>query len=114
MLYLSIKFYCICKFWYCFHYDNRFYLFPVYRLETQLIKIQAISYKWNAVLLLDEADIYLEARNTSDLNRNAMTGVFLRQLEYHQGKNSHLLFSCYYLEFSLIFHSTFCHYFPFF
>jgi hypothetical protein len=64
-------------------------------LEAQLIKIQDIAYKWKAVLLLDEADIYLEKRDTSDLSRNAMTGVFLRQLEYHQGKNSHLLFSCF-------------------
>ncbi|CAG8627657.1 7168_t:CDS:2 [Funneliformis mosseae] len=38
-----------------------------------------------AVLLLDEADIYLEKRNTTDIKRNAMVGVFLRRLEYYRG-----------------------------
>ncbi len=62
------------------------YLFPLYRLENQLVKILDIAFKWKAVVLLDEADVYLEERDTNDLNRNAMTGVFLRQLEYYQGK----------------------------
>ena len=40
---------------------------------------------WNAVVLLDEADIFLEKRTEHDVERNAMVGVFLRLLEYHQG-----------------------------
>jgi len=35
--------------------------------------------------LLDEADIFLEKRTENDIKRNAMVGIFLRLLEYHQG-----------------------------
>lgn len=54
-------------------------------LETRLENILEIVSAWNAVLLLDEADIFLEERNEKDILRNAMVGVFLRLLEYHQG-----------------------------
>lgn len=54
-------------------------------LETNLRKILDMVQRWNAVLLLDEADIFLEARNEHDIHRNAMVGVFLRLLEYHTG-----------------------------
>lgn len=37
------------------------------------------------MLLLDEADVYLEARSTTDLDRNKLISIFLRQLEYFQG-----------------------------
>jgi hypothetical protein len=37
------------------------------------------------VVLLDEADVFLEVRDTKDLNRNALVSVFLRQLEYYDG-----------------------------
>lgn len=37
--------------------------------------------RWNAVLLLDEADVYVSERG-EDLERNAIVGVFLRVLEY--------------------------------
>jgi hypothetical protein len=40
---------------------------------------------WNAVLLLDEAEVCLEARNVGQLERNALFSVFLRALEYYQG-----------------------------
>jgi AAA+ superfamily predicted ATPase len=39
---------------------------------------------WDAVLLVDEADIFMEARSLHELRRNAMVGVFLRVLEYQQ------------------------------
>jgi hypothetical protein len=54
-------------------------------LESMLLKIMDVAVRWSALLLLDEADIYLERRASSDLTRNAMTGVFLRQLEYFRG-----------------------------
>ncbi|KAK5267440.1 hypothetical protein LTR99_006631 [Exophiala xenobiotica] len=41
--------------------------------------------KWNAVLLLDEADVFLEARSNNDLERNKMVSIFLRVLEYYEG-----------------------------
>jgi DNA polymerase III delta prime subunit len=54
-------------------------------LEETLREILDVATIWNAVLLLDEADIFLEARDEKDIVRNAMVGVFLRLLEYHQG-----------------------------
>ena len=54
-------------------------------LEERLRTILDLATVWNAVLLLDEADIFLEARDERDIVRNAMVGVFLRLLEYHQG-----------------------------
>ncbi|KAF3141823.1 hypothetical protein TWF594_005881 [Orbilia oligospora] len=41
--------------------------------------------RWNAVVLLDEADVFLAKRDNQNLNRNAITSVFLRKLEYYQG-----------------------------
>ncbi|CAG8467559.1 347_t:CDS:2 [Gigaspora margarita] len=57
------------------------------RLEKQLTKVLDIAHTWRAVLLLDEADIYLEKRDTTNLGRNAMVGVFLRLLEYYQERH---------------------------
>lgn len=54
-------------------------------LEERLRVILDVATVWNAVILLDEADIYLEARDERDIVRNAMVGVFLRLLEYHHG-----------------------------
>lgn len=54
-------------------------------LEATLRSILDIVTVWNAVLLLDEADIFLEERDGENILRNAMVGVFLRLLEYHQG-----------------------------
>lgn len=54
-------------------------------LEKRLRTILDVACVWDAVILLDEADIYLEERNERDIVRNAMVGVFLRLLEYHQG-----------------------------
>jgi len=54
-------------------------------LEKRLREILEVSSSWNAVILLDEADIFLEKRTENDITRNAMVGIFLRLLEYHQG-----------------------------
>lgn len=53
-------------------------------LEGGLTDILEISKVWRAILLLDEAEVFLEARSLNDLHRNAMVTVFLRLLEYHQ------------------------------
>lgn len=47
--------------------------------------ILELAHKWNAVLLLDEADVFLQERDTKDIFRNALVSIFLRQLEYFQG-----------------------------
>jgi len=54
-------------------------------LEKSLREILEVASAWNAVVLLDEADIFLEKRTENDITRNAMVGIFLRLLEYHQG-----------------------------
>ena len=54
-------------------------------LETTLVKVLDVAASWGAILLLDEADVYLERRSSKDLVRNSMTGVFLRHLEYYRG-----------------------------
>ncbi|MCJ7747854.1 MAG: ATP-binding protein [Desulfobacterales bacterium] len=50
-------------------------------LEDELLKIFTRTQRWGAVLLLDEADVYVRSRG-SDLDQNAIVGVFLRVLEY--------------------------------
>jgi hypothetical protein len=54
-------------------------------IEDSLNTILDMVAKWNAVLLLDEADVFLEARSTSDLERNKLVSIFLRVLEYYEG-----------------------------
>jgi SpoVK/Ycf46/Vps4 family AAA+-type ATPase len=54
-------------------------------LEKKLREILELASTWNAVILIDEADIFLERRSENDIVRNAMVGIFLRLLEYHQG-----------------------------
>lgn len=54
-------------------------------LEVDLQKIRDICHAWGAILLLEEADVFLETRQLYDLHRNSLVSVFLRQLEYFQG-----------------------------
>ena len=54
-------------------------------LEQELQKIMDIAHSWGAVLLLDEADVFLEKRQHQDVHRNALVSIFLRLLEYFQG-----------------------------
>lgn len=54
-------------------------------LEERLREILEVASTWQGVVLLDEADIFLEKRTETDIKRNAMVGIFLRLLEYHNG-----------------------------
>ena len=71
-------------------------------VESSLSNVLEMSTKWNAVLLLDEADVFLEQRSAHDLERNKLvssecrftasstsllitSAVFLRMLEYYEG-----------------------------
>ncbi|KAF1985167.1 P-loop containing nucleoside triphosphate hydrolase protein [Aulographum hederae CBS 113979] len=54
-------------------------------VEAALGNILEMNTKWNAVLLLDEADVFLEARSAHDLERNKLVSIFLRLLEYYEG-----------------------------
>ena len=55
------------------------------QLEAQLSRIFKIASHWNAILLLDEADVYLEQLSSHDMVRNGLVSVFLRKLEYCEG-----------------------------
>ncbi|KAG5950093.1 hypothetical protein E4U53_005493 [Claviceps sorghi] len=54
-------------------------------LEVELQRILDICHSWGAILLLDEADVFLEKRNLQNIQRNALVSIFLRQLEYFRG-----------------------------
>jgi len=54
-------------------------------LEKNLRMVLEVATMWNAVLLIDEADIFLERRTPRDIERNALVAIFLRMLEYYQG-----------------------------
>ncbi|KAL8988503.1 MAG: hypothetical protein Q9177_002432, partial [Variospora cf. flavescens] len=55
------------------------------RIERELIRWFALAQAWNAVLLVDEADIFLERRQSRDLARNGLVSAFLRRMEYFKG-----------------------------
>ncbi|KAI1737772.1 P-loop containing nucleoside triphosphate hydrolase protein [Xylaria scruposa] len=54
-------------------------------VEKYLNSVLYIGTAWGCVVLLDEADIFLEERTQADLQRNALVSVFLRVLEYYNG-----------------------------
>ncbi|KAF2121635.1 P-loop containing nucleoside triphosphate hydrolase protein [Lophiotrema nucula] len=70
---------------------------PLYRVGASELGISARSVEqcldealklcahWGAVLLIDEADVFMEARTADNLQRNELVSVFLRQLEYYRG-----------------------------
>lgn len=49
-----------------------------------LMSILRRAMRWNAILLLDEADVYIRRRD-NDLEHNAIVAEFLRSLEYFHG-----------------------------
>jgi len=69
---------------------------PLYRVHSGQLGITAASVeenlsailrraaRWDAILLLDEADVYIRCRD-NDLQHNAIVAEFLRTLEYFNG-----------------------------
>ncbi|KAI1504177.1 hypothetical protein F5X99DRAFT_372745 [Biscogniauxia marginata] len=55
------------------------------RVEANLTKWFKLAEVWGAVMLIDEADVYLERRQITDLKRNSLVSVFLRCIEYYRG-----------------------------
>jgi hypothetical protein len=53
--------------------------------EKKLSSVFADAARWEAVLLMDEADVFIEERMKGDLERNAFVAVLLRCLEYYDG-----------------------------
>ena len=52
------------------------------KIEESLAHILNLGNRWNAVVLLDEADVYISERG-HDLAQNAIVAAFLRVLENH-------------------------------
>ncbi|MCJ1268457.1 hypothetical protein MMC22_008345 [Lobaria immixta] len=54
-------------------------------VEKYLESVLNLGKIWDCVVLLDEAEVFLEERGLVDLQRNAFVSVFLRVLEYNVG-----------------------------
>ncbi|KAH0552894.1 hypothetical protein GP486_006905 [Trichoglossum hirsutum] len=54
-------------------------------VEEKLTHVLDIATTWKAIVLLDEADVFLQQRSGSDVKRNALVSIFLRLLEYYEG-----------------------------
>ncbi|WQF88869.1 Putative AAA+ ATPase domain, ATPase, AAA-type, core [Colletotrichum destructivum] len=57
----------------------------VQRVDDRLGMILEIVRRWECVLLIDEADVFLYKRGESQVERNALVSIFLRRLEYFTG-----------------------------
>ncbi|KAI1091799.1 P-loop containing nucleoside triphosphate hydrolase protein [Rostrohypoxylon terebratum] len=56
-----------------------------YQVEKNLEYFLQLGERFGAMVLLDEADVYLEARRARDIARNGLVSIFLRALEYYRG-----------------------------
>lgn len=56
----------------------------VAEMEKSLKDILTRAQRWGAVMLIDEADVYIKRRD-DNIEMNAVVGVFLRVLEYFNG-----------------------------
>ncbi|KAK1980846.1 ATPase, partial [Colletotrichum cereale] len=54
-------------------------------VENNLSYFLELGRRFGALVLLDEADVYLERRRAKDIARNGLVSVFLRALEYYRG-----------------------------
>ncbi|KAL8720922.1 MAG: hypothetical protein Q9181_007817 [Wetmoreana brouardii] len=54
-------------------------------LEERLTEVFDDAVTWGAILVLDEADVFLQERDYENLERNALVSIFLRTLEYFNG-----------------------------
>ncbi|KAH7186068.1 uncharacterized protein B0J16DRAFT_372781 [Fusarium flagelliforme] len=54
-------------------------------VERRLDKVLRLAEKWNAVLLFDECDVFLQQRSMDHLQHNEIVAVFLRVIEYYRG-----------------------------
>lgn len=55
-----------------------------FNVEFHLGNVLEICKKWNAILLIDEPEVYLEPKPTATVERPAIVSAFLRAIQYHQ------------------------------
>lgn len=51
------------------------------KVDLRLQMVLDITRRWSCVLLIDEADVFLQERSNVDMVRNALVSIFLRRLE---------------------------------
>lgn len=56
----------------------------VQQLDENLQRILTLAERWKAILLIDEADVFM-AKRGQDLDRNAIVATALKHLEYYAG-----------------------------
>ncbi|KAK0708097.1 hypothetical protein B0H67DRAFT_648199 [Lasiosphaeris hirsuta] len=54
-------------------------------LGANVKRVFQMATEWNAVILLDEADVFMAERHPHDIARNELVSIFLRELEYYRG-----------------------------
>ncbi|PWY90984.1 hypothetical protein BO70DRAFT_410604 [Aspergillus heteromorphus CBS 117.55] len=54
-------------------------------VEKALETTFALANRWDCILLLDDADVFLAQRTKEDFQRNGLVAVFLRVMEYYAG-----------------------------
>ncbi|KAJ4139718.1 hypothetical protein NW768_001061 [Fusarium equiseti] len=54
-------------------------------VEHRLNEVLRLAEKWDAVLLFDECDVFLQQRSMDHLQHNEIVAVFLRVIEYYRG-----------------------------
>jgi len=57
------------------------------RMSVELKKLLTYASTWKAIVLIDEADVFLEQRKSGpdQFGQNNLVAIFLQQLEYFQG-----------------------------
>lgn len=56
-----------------------------YSIDLQLRDIATMAASWNAIVLVDDADLYLETPEGPTLTKSSLAGAFLRMLDYYTG-----------------------------
>ncbi|KAH8660482.1 hypothetical protein BX600DRAFT_467761 [Xylariales sp. PMI_506] len=54
-------------------------------LGENIKKVFEMATEWDAVILLDEADVFMAERHPQDIARNELVSIFLREIEYFKG-----------------------------
>jgi SpoVK/Ycf46/Vps4 family AAA+-type ATPase len=54
-------------------------------LGANVKRVFQMATEWDAVILLDEADVFMATRHPQDIARNELVSIFLRELEYFKG-----------------------------
>ena len=57
----------------------------IWEIEDRLKKLLINAKRWDAIVLIDEADVYLQDRKGKSISDTAIVSTFLRQLESYNG-----------------------------